>query len=107
MGANESMYSRLVLGLSGSLPEHAEFQPLFELIVDALDEKNDTKKAIALATVKLLSETRMELCDGSEMEGEWCEREDGWLLVMRDLLGNNLFYHPEVDEIIYQQNFYK
>jgi len=107
MGANESMFSELVLGLNGGVKEHAEFQALFELVNDAVDESNSTKKAIALATARHISETRFDLLDLSTQEGSWCVTDDGHVLVARDTQGMSLWYHPEWDELTLQRNFYK
>jgi hypothetical protein len=104
---NESMFSELVLGLNGGLKEHAEFQALFELVNDALDSKNSTQQKIALATAKLIAETRFDLLDGTVQEGSWANKEDGYLLVYRDMQGWSLWFNPEWDELTLQRNFYK
>lgn len=107
MAENESMYSELVLGLNGGMPEHAEFQALFELVNDAVEEKDSTKKAIAFATAKHISETRFDLLDSSVKEGVWTEKEDNWLLVARDMNGMSFWYNPDWDELFLTRNFYK
>jgi hypothetical protein len=107
MADNESLYSVLVLDLFGDKPEHAEFQALFELANDALADNDGTKKAITLATLKLLAEQRQDMVEDLETEGTWCDTDEGFVLVMRDTVGNNAYYNPDTDNLVLQRNLYK
>ena len=101
------LHSELLLGLSGALPEHKEFQALFELVSDALDDDDSTKKAIAFSTMMIIAEQRFDLLDGSIQEGSWGNTEDGWKLLCRNEDGYSAWYHEGIDELLLQHNFFK
>lgn len=105
--SDETLYYELKFSLNGGLPEYSEFQELFDLVSEAVESNNSTKKLIAFHTCKSLAETRFDLLDGTISDEAFASTDYGFVLVHRDQNGFNLWYHPDEDELTFVYNFYK